>query len=196
MVGTVHPMQLDQPPPDLAIPEPSPFDHLRPSLWEDSKVAHITLVSLGGLMLLPAALVMFVFVQAFLVFGRGGMGGMGGIPDEAMLALITAVGSTCVGVIAWTALCLLLFKRTDARWQRICWGFCAVFGIVASPCIAGWMIWIAGEGVPNDDGWIYLIFLLMLGIAIASLVFGVRFSRAAAKALRHPPTAEDQIFRG
>lgn len=186
-------MQLEQPPPDLAVPDPTPFDHLRPTLWRASKAVHITLVSLGTLMLLPGTLVMLAMVQLFVVFGGGGFGGA---PDEIMLPLITAVGSTCFGVFAWAALSLLFFKRNDARWQRVCWAICAIFGVVASPCIAGWIVWIAGEGVPAEIGWIYLIFLAMLGISIACIIFGIRFSRAAAAALKHPPNELDRAFGG
>ncbi len=187
-------MQLEQPPPDLAVPDVTPFDHLRPTLWRASKVAHITLVSLGSLMLLPAGLVMLALVQFFLIFGSGGMGGTSGMPGGAVFAMISAVGSTCLGVLAWAALSLLFFKRNDARWQRVCWGFCAAFGIVATPCIVGWMVWMSGEGLPSDAAWVYLIFLGMLATAIASISCGCRFSLAAARALGHPPTEEDRAF--
>lgn len=181
-------MQLEQPPPDLAVPDVTPFDHLRPTLWRASKVAHITLVSLGSLMLLPAGLVMLALANAFFMFGRGS------IPSEVWLPLISAVGSTCLGVLAWAALSLLFFKRNDARWQRVCWGFCAAFGIVATPCIVGWIVWMSGEGLPSDAAWVYLIFLGMLATAIASISCGCRFSLAAARALGHPPTEEDRAF--
>ena len=184
-------MQLEQPPPDLAIPEPTPFDHLRPSLWRASKVAHITLVSLGTVMLIPAAYVMIALVVV--ISFNGGFPGSG-VGNEEMLLLITAVGSTSIGVLAWCALSLLFFKRNDARWQRICWAMTAVFGVVASPCIIGWIVWLSDRGLPGEAWWVYLIFIAMLGVAVACLVVGARFSIAAKDALRHPPTEEDRSF--
>jgi MFS family permease len=135
---------------------------------------------------------MIMLVQFFTLFG----GGFGGPPDEVFLPMITAVGSTCLGVLAWAALSMLFFKRNDARWQRICWAFCAVFGLVAAPCLVGWIVWMADEGLPSEAAWVYLIFLAMLGVAITCLIFGIRFSRAAGAALKHPPTQLDRVFLG
>ncbi|MCH7225953.1 hypothetical protein [Haloferula sp. A504] len=189
-------MQLEQPPPDLAIPEATPFDHLRPSLWRASKVAHITLVSLGTIMLLPAGLVMFGLIQFFIYFGGMSAGGFGGMGSEEMLAMGSAVVSSSFGVLAWSALSMLFFKRNDARWQRICWAICGVFGTIASPCILGWIAWISSEGAGVDESWLFLIFWSMFGVALASAIVGFRYSASAHRALQHPPTEEDRSLIG
>lgn len=187
-------MQLEQPPPDLAVPTATPFDHLRPSLWRASKIVHIVLVSLGTIMLVPAAYVMIALGIAMTYFGGFPSGSTSGMPTEAVIALITAVASSGVGVIAWCALSILFFKRNDARWQRICWGICAAFGVVSSPCIVLWIIYLTQEGMPSEMGWVYLIFFSMLGVALACAFFGFRYSLAAASALKHLPTEEDRSF--
>jgi MFS family permease len=116
--------------------------------------------------------------------------------SEEMLAVGSAVVSSSFGVLAWSALSMLFFKRNDARWQRICWAICGVFGVIASPCILGWIAWISSEGAGSGESWIFLIFWSMFGVALASAIVGFRYSASAHRALQHPPTEEDRSLIG
>lgn len=188
-------MQLEQPPPDLPVPEATPFDHLRPTLWHASKVAHIVLVSLGTLMLLPAGIFLLLIIEMSGWFGRGSSGffSMAGADPGEQLMVIGMFLSCCTGVLAWAALSILFFKRNDARWQRICWAFAAVYGSLGSLTFVGVIIAAADEFSHGPDAaWPLLILLSLLGASIAAAVCGIRYSRSAQQALRHPPTPKDR----
>ncbi|BCX49756.1 hypothetical protein HAHE_36640 [Haloferula helveola] len=189
-----------QPPPDNPQAQylaQSPFRHLRPELWERSKVAHITLVSIGTLLLLPAAYVffgMFIFITFV-----GGMGGSswGGMDAETIFLMISAVGSAGFGVLAWSALGFLFFKRNDARWQRACWIFSAIFGGFTTPCAIGWLIYIGNQSPSGEEiVWVLLVFLIFLAVALSTLVLGMRYARAAHGALKEPVPAQNAPYYG
>ncbi|MGB6221776.1 hypothetical protein [Haloferula sp.] len=157
-----------------------PFRHLDPGIWQATKSAHITLTVIGTLLLAPAALVLAVFwsslQSSYMNFGS----------DEILM-----VGSAMTGAIsggfAWCALCLLFFKRSDLRWQRIAWTTCAIFGYLTTPCIIGWIIWILNHE-PDSGGFI----LILLGIFISSvacMVLGRINARLAAHALKQKTVA-------
>jgi hypothetical protein len=170
--------------------ELSLFNHLRPSLWRRSKVAHIVLFSLGSLMLLPACGVMIAFYQMQQYFGSSGLAGM---KDLEAFAFFSMIGSSCLGIVAWAAMGLLFFKRTDARWQRICWRCCSIFGWVATPSLIVMFVFAIDEGLPSEAWWLFLILAAMLATSFAAGVFGQLFSRSARLSLKQPPSQEDLL---
>lgn len=152
----------------------SPFHHLDPNIWKATKSAHITLTVIGTLLLAPAALVLAVFWSS-LQSNHLSFGG-----DEIMM-----VGSAMIGTIsggfAWCALCLLYFKRSDLRWQRIAWSTCAIFGYLSTPCIIGWIVWLLSNE-PNSGGFFLLLFGIFIS-SVACMVLGHQNARLATRFL-------------
>jgi hypothetical protein len=175
--------------PEPHLPQYSPFDHLKPELWNQSKAAHITLFTIGTILMIPAAYALVaiaIFMTMWDSFGTS-------LEAEQLLGFVTGMASTCTGGLAWCALGLLFFKRADARWQRFCWAACAVFGFIATPCAMGWWIFVGSEvPSPSDDPdilWLHGIFLFLVLTAFACATFGVRYSRQAGHAIRSIPKA-------
>lgn len=147
----------------------NPFSHLDPSIWRTTKTAHITLTVIGTLLLLPASgvlIALWEFVGSSFAHADNG----------TVLALGSALIGTFSGCLAWWALCLLYFKKTDLRWQRIAWSLCAVFGFLTIPCLAGWIIWMLSEKAP---AMVILILLAMFAVALACARLGRRYAALA-----------------
>jgi len=173
--------------PEDALPYQSPFHHLRPELWKQSKVMHIVLMVIGTLLMVPLLYTLAVAAIFLSSFG----GPLSSIPADELPGFISVLVSLCSGGFAWCALGLLFFKRTDARWQRICWAIAAVFGYISTPCTVGWWIYLLDE-VPSvssdpDILWFHACFLFITGVAVLCAVHGTRYSRRAGTALRTPP---------
>ncbi|MEM1082569.1 MAG: hypothetical protein AAGI48_00470 [Verrucomicrobiota bacterium] len=145
------------------------FPYLDHEFWLETKPTHIGLTILGGLLLFPAGLVFFILWEVTQVssFLRDG---------EIILPLGSALIGACSGCFAWIALCLLFFKKTDLRWQRMAWKITSIFGFVTLPCLAGWFLWLLSESAPPPT---YLILLFIGAIALASARNGRRFSALA-----------------
>ena len=147
------------------------FPYLEPELWERSRTLHIVLFVLGTLMLAPAALAVW---GAWMMLEFEAANDTSGV-----LAVITATLGSGLGVFAWTAMGLLLMKRHDARWQRVCWNICAAFGGFNSLACLGWIIALVAENGP--DALIMLMIALMLA-SIVALAGGIHHGRAARDA--------------
>lgn len=171
-----------------------PFRHLEPGLWIASKRAHITLFTIGSLLVAPA---LYPFVVLAVVSASGYGFGPSDLDTEGGLMLISFALSSCAGILAWTALGILFFKRADARWQRACWRVTAVFGWISTACTIGWLIFALNELFPHSNyGWpeftAIAILLLVLGTSMASAVCGHRFSRSASAYLAGCSNATDR----
>lgn len=163
--------------------EPTPpdtFHQFDLSLWKRSKIAHITLVSIGTLLMIPAC---FVLVSIAIAIQRG----MYPLIGEFFLHFLAAIAATTSCGFAWCALCLLFFKRCDAQWQRISWTICAISGYITFPATLLWigtMIKESGNPMhPTLLAWMLLLFFI-LGIAIVCILLGHRYSRFAIHSLR------------
>ena len=171
---------------------PSPFHHLRPELWKKTKVMHIILMTCGTLLMIPVVYTMIGAAIYLFNFGSSIRPYLGDI----MPGLISLMLSCCSGGLAWSALGLLFFKRSDARWQRACWAIVSVFGCITAPCAIGWWLYIS-EQIPTaraDPGviWLHLIFLFITAVALQSAVYGWIHSRRAGITLRTPPEVPHQ----
>lgn len=173
--------------PEPPVPSYSPFSHLRPELWERSKIAHIVLFVVGTLLMIPAVYAL-IAVAIFMTMW-GSFNSM--LDGQEILGFVTGMASTCTGGLAWCSLGLLFFKRADARWQRFCWAVCSVFGFVAAPSTVGWWIYAASEfPTPSEEPdilWAHGIFLLLFIIAVICAALGLRYARHAGKELRSIP---------
>lgn len=156
-------------------PHYHPFDHLDPGLWKATKSAHITLTVIGTLLLIPALFVTAVFwssLQSSYSMFRDG---------EGVLILGSAMIGSISGGFAWCALCLLYFKRSDLRWQRIVWTTCAIFGYLTTPSIIGWIIWILNTE-PDSGGFLLILFGIFIS-SVACMILGRQNANLAARSL-------------
>ncbi|MGB1129347.1 MAG: hypothetical protein ACPG4K_04805 [Haloferula sp.] len=170
----------------------SPFEHLHPELWTRSKVSHITLFSIGTLLMIPGLYGLFAFAMLVTMWGMFASS----LDAEEMLGIGSALASVCFGGIAWSGLGLLFFKRADVRWQRICWIMVVIFGFVCAPSAVGWWISAAQElpSVEDEPGvlWAHAIFLFITATSVGSITFGLQNSarakrvRNAAGQMSHP----------
>lgn len=172
-------------------PHYHPFTHLDPGVWKATKTAHITLTVIGTLLLAPALLVTAVFWNAlqssYSMFK----------PGQDILILGSAMLGSISGGFAWCALCLLYFKRTDLRWQRIAWSTCAIFGYLTTPCIIGWIIWIL-NAEPDAGGFMLILFGIFIS-SVACIILGRQNARLAARTLKrrqHQRYATESLHTG
>lgn len=148
---------------------------------------HIVLVSIGTLLVIPTTYLLFAAAYLFFFWSKGTPFG-----GELTMGLIALITSACTSGLAWSSLCLLFFKRTNGRWQRVCWTMVSVAGWITAPSTIGWWFHIASE-IPaaneaSDIIWIHLVFLFIAAVALQCGIFGARYARNAGLALRIPPS--------
>lgn len=153
---------------------------------------HIVLASIGGVLMIPMCYLLFAAAY-YLFFWGGGTSLLGDITPGIMALL----ASCCASGIAWSSLCLLFFKKTDARWQRICWAMVSAAGWITSPTMLGWWIYLSAD-LPSANEvseiiWIHLILLFITAVALQCGIFGARYSRDAGHALRTPPNSVSHL---
>jgi len=154
-----------------AMNEPFPIQ-LDPMLWKKTRVTHLVLFTLGSLLLVPSALVAYCSV---LLMQHGGIGHAGTLVDP----IHAAIAGTGCGVLAWSALGLLFFKRADPGFHLVAWLGVILFSLVAG---FGCYVWLTmGEG---DLEWITVTLWVVVAACLLGLVAGVRNLRLALKSRR------------
>ena len=137
-----------------------------PDLWKRTKASAISLVVLGGVLLLPAGYV-FTLTSQILMQGSG-LGILGG---AAALFWTALIGSS-VGVLAWISLCLLLFQRRDIRIHRLAWHLVRLSGMVIAPCLGVWFYLTAtGSRYYLSSGDTLILRAVLSTILAAALLF-------------------------
>lgn len=168
-------------------PQPyDPFRHFNPELWTASKKAHITLFTIGSLLVLPAVYALFMMVM-LLTEGFGF--GPADIDTETFFGIASVAASTSSGTLAWSALGFLFFKRADARWRRVCWNICAVYGWIGLMSSLGWFIYLIQKVNFSPHGtwdaiFFFGCFLLIILSALACIMSGRRHASAAKRFLQ------------
>ncbi|MEP4079681.1 hypothetical protein [Haloferula sp.] len=163
-----------------------PFRHFNPQLWIDSKKAHITLFSIGSLLVIPAVYSLFTMAM---FLSRGFGFGVSDMDSRLLLGIISIGGTVSTGTLAWSALGFLFFKRADSRWQRISWNLCTLYGWIGTISYLGWFIFLIQEADINFDGswgvvFFFAIFLFIILSAAACIIYGRRHASSAKKFLQ------------
>lgn len=146
---------------------------LDPSLWKKTKLTHLVLFILGSLLMLPSVLVAYF---CLLLMGPAGSSGFGG--SSMVDPIHAAIAGTGCGVLAWSALGLLFFKRTDPRFHLASWSTVILFSVVAG---YGTFVWLTlGEG---DMHWITWTLWAVVFSSVTGFIAGFRNLLLAWKSL-------------
>jgi len=159
------------------------FAFIDPELARHTRITHIVMAVVGTLLMIPACLILFG-ISMLLLEGFGGPGR----PRE-WAAVISAVAGSVTGGLGWCALCLLFFKRADARWHLAAWSLCALHGVVTLPGIVGWSVFVMREMLRHwprgdiDAFLLVLVFATILANSCACILLGLRNARLARTSL-------------
>lgn len=136
----------------------NPFPMLDPELRRRTRRSHIALFTLGSLLIIPAAFVLYLF--GFIVKE----GDLMNIGMEHLGMILSAVIPSLTGSLAWTALGILLMRPAYPSWHRVCWSFVELFGITTIPCSILWICLEPSKGSP---------FTLVAGFAFLTAIYSV-----------------------
>lgn len=151
--------------------EPFPIQ-LDPALWKRTRVTHLLLFTLGTLLLVPSALVAYF---AILLMQHGGIGPVGGLVNPVH----SAIAGTGCGVLAWSGLGLLFFKRASPGFHLLAWSGVILFSLVAG---FGCYVWLTMGG--GDLEWITVTLWVVVAACLFGFVAGVRNLRLALASRR------------
>ncbi|MEM9237538.1 MAG: hypothetical protein AAGB14_12225 [Verrucomicrobiota bacterium] len=174
------------------MPQPQdPFAHLDAAMWRVTRGMHIFLFILGTLLVFPASYGFF----ALIFFTRSGLSSND--PEETLgIVSFSIIASS--GILAWSGLGTLFFKRHDLRWHLIVWRSCTVFGIVGFLPSLAWYAHLSefAPSARNYSIWPALIyhglFWLIFTSSLMALVCGLRYARLAKgklKAIQESPVS-------
>ncbi|MEM1082567.1 MAG: hypothetical protein AAGI48_00460 [Verrucomicrobiota bacterium] len=174
------------------MPQPQdPFAHLDPTLWRVTRGMHIFLFILGTLLVFPAS-------HGFYILSNYARYGLWSLGREGSLGIASFSIIASSGIITWSGLGTLFFKRNDLRWHLIVWRSCTVFGSVGFLPSLAWYAHLS-EFAPSARDysiWPALIyhglFWLILTSSLMALVCGLRYARLAKgklKAIQESPVS-------
>jgi hypothetical protein len=162
--------------------QPFPIQ-LDPMLWKKTRVTHLVLFTLGSLLLFPSALVAYF---SMMLMRHGGIGHTGTLINP----IHAAIAGTGCGVLAWSALGLLFFKRADPGFHLVAWSSVILFSLVAG---SGCYVWLTMGG--GDLEWITVTLWVVVAACLFGLVAGVRNLMLALNSRRRMKV-ELEVFLG
>lgn len=112
------------------------MNRLDPYLAHLTGKSHFGLLAIGTFLMISVGIMLLIFALV-LPFPRFSQVSQIATGDVFILGSALAC---LTGVLAWVALGLLLFKRSDPFWHLACWPVVGLFGIITVPYAVLWLM--------------------------------------------------------